>query len=1121
MQRTGLRTILFHLTIVSALTVPQACEAQQLYGSIVGNVKDSSDALISGATVTITNTSIGQSRETKTDDAGGYNFPTVVPGTYQLKVTKEGFTTFIKTAVSAVPDSVTRLDVTLALGAVTETVTVSGVAAALQTDRSEVRTEMSSSLLANLPVPPGRNYQNLFVVMPGFTPPRAQYHSAPSNPAGGLVFNVNGADFSSNATKIDGADSINIFMPHEVAYVPTLESIEAVNVVTNSFDAETGLAGGAAINVNTKSGTNAVHGALFENHTNQHLKAKNFFNPPGYTKPKLVFNEYGGAVGGPIKKDKLFYFGSYEGTYDRENAALFTTVPTAAIRSGDMSGSPNPIYDPLTGDPNGANRTPFPNKTVPVGRISPITQKLVDLTPLPNLPGNLLTNNYYANGSYMFDRKRVDTKVNWNPAQKMTLFARMGFLHFNMQNPQAFGQVGGPQISSAGGNPGHGHGETYNFTVGGTYTFTPSLIMDAYVGWLRTDTQLEPPRLDEQLGLNFLGIPGTNGPKPYQGGWPQFSVSNYTDLGTPGNNYPYYRSDRSKSYVANFNWTKAKHDIRFGTDISTQGQNQVQAEGGYGGSQGGFTFGGGPTSVLGGPSPNQFNSYATFLLGLPTQFGKATIIPDQFTTRLTMYSLYLRDRWVVTPSLTLSYGVRWEYFPMPTRVDHGIEVYDPSTNKTSICGYQSVPAGCGVDMSKKLFAPRVGLAWRASSTFVVRAGYGITNDPYPLARPFRVNYPDVLLQNFDPPNSYQPAGNLATGIPAAIIPDLGNGVVDTPNQYTMTTILPGSFKRGYIQSWNLTLQKQLAYGFSAQAGYVATRSTDKWGYLNYNAGQIPGLGVAGQPLYQTFKKTAAVTVVTPMGTGQYNALQATLERRFAQGLQLAANYTWSKTIGPNDNDDNAPSVNALSYFDLNRTLRSFDRTHTLQLTGTWELPMGKGKRWVHTGGAGSAILGGWRINSLAYFMSGTPFSVSASSTSLNMPGNSQRADQIKSNVQILGGVGSGASYFDPLAFAPVTQARFGNAGFYSLRGPGVVNWDFSMFRTFAVTERVKLEFRAESFNFSNTPHFSNPGANVSNMVLNPDGTVKNLAGYSQILSTVVLGRDIDERQFRFGLRMSF
>src|SRR5437868_2583602 len=246
-----------------------------------------------------------------------------------------------------------------------------------------------------------------------------------------------------------------------------------------------------------------------------------------------------------------------------------------------------------------------------------------------------------------------------------------------------------------------------------------------------------------------------------------------------------------------------------------------------------------------------------------------------------------------------------------------------------------------------------------------------------------------------------------------------------------------------------------------------------------------------------------------------------MERRFSAGLQFSASYTWSKSVGPVDNNDNTISVSALNYFNLNRAVRSYDRTQNLQLQGIWEVPFGKGKPWVSQEGVASKILGGWRISSLAAFMTGLPFSVTASGTSLNMPGNTQRADLVKPNVQIIGGVGSGASYFDPLAFAPVTQARFGNAGYFLLRGPGVASGDLGLNRDFSITERFKLQFRGEAFNFTNTPHFGLPGTNVSNMVLNNDGTIRNLAGYSQILSTQNLGRDFDERQIRFSLRLVF
>ncbi|MEK7408947.1 MAG: TonB-dependent receptor [Acidobacteriota bacterium] len=1115
------KRVLVSFAILWVLGMPQAGQAQVLYGSIVGNVKDASDAVVVGARVVITHGETKQSREETTNVMGGYSFPTLPPGTYGLRVTKEGFATFTQTGVFVTVNNVSRIDVSLNVGAVTESVTVIGLAAALQTDRAEVRTEMSSAQVEALPTSLGRNYQQLLVMVPGFSPPRNE-NSVPSNPSRALGFNVNGMSYSINSTRIDGAQSINVWLPHEAAYVPTLESIETVTTATNSFDAETGLAGGAAIYVQTKGGTNEVHGAVFQNHSNQHLKAKPFFIPPGAVKPKLVYNEFGGAVGGPIKREKLFYFVSFERTNDREAAALYTTVPTAAIKSGNMSGSSNPIYDPLTGDATGAGRTPLPDKLVPASRISRITRTLSDKTPLPNVPGDPLTQNYYATASYVFDRNRLDAKANWN-AGKLTMFGRLGFLRYNMSNPPAFGETGGPETSSAGGNPGTGWGDTYTVTVAGTYLITQRFIVDAYFGWTSLGTNIDTPGVEEQQGLK-LGIPGTNGPARYQGGWPKFSVSNYDDLGTPGAYLPYYRTDPSKNYVANFNWVKGSHDIRFGVDVSYQAMNHIQAEGGagIGAGMGGFTFTGGPTIVRGGPTSNQFNSYATFLLGLPTSVGKNVITSkdDKVTTRAWQYSSYFRDRWNLTPALTLSLGVRWEYFPVPTRAETGLGFYDFQNNTVRVCGYGSVPDGCGVDVGKFRLLPRVGVAYRASRTFVIRAGYGITNDPWSLSRGFRTNYPAMLSLAYEGANSYQPFGRIEDGIPAVQIPDLANGIVAVPRTYAVNS-LPQKFKRGYIQSWNFTLQKELRYGFTAQAGYVATRSVATMSPVDLNAGQVPGLGNAGRPLFGKFGRTTTSQMIMPVGTNMYDSLQSRLERRFSQGLQLGAAYTWSKVIGYTQ-DSGSPSVQALPYFALNRVVRGFDRTHNLQITGMWELPFGQKKRFAANSRTASAILGGWRINTLASFMSGTPFTVSSSGTSLDMPGSSQRADLVKSEVKILGGAGRGQSFFDPFAFTAVREARFGTAGFNRLRGPGIVNWNFGLARAFSLTERVGLQFKMEAFNFSNTPHFSNPGGNVSNMVQNADGTIRNLGGYTEITGVTNTGRDgIDERMFRFGLRISF
>lgn len=1093
--------------------------AQVLYGSIVGNVRDASEAAVAGATVTITNPETNFSRQAATNESGGYDFSAVPGGTYVLKVTKPGFGTYTLQRLQVTINTVTRADVALTVGALSESVTVSAEAAALQTDRSEVRSEIVSQEMVNLPVPLGRNYQQLFRTLPGFAPP-ANAHSVPTNPSRALAFNVNGSSRSSNNTRIDGASSTVIQLPHIVAYVPSLEAIETVNVVSNSFDAEQGLAGGAAISVQTKSGTNEIHGAAFEYNSVQAMKAKPFFLPVGQSKPKLVYNQFGGALGGPIKKDKLFYFLAYEGTKDREAASRFGTVPTAAIKAGDMSASPRLIYDPDTGDFQGNNRTPFTDNQVPVSRMSSISRKLADLTPLPNLSG--LTNNYFLAAPFLFDRHTADSKLDYRVTSKLNMFVRFSMLRYNSFNQELFGQLGGPPIN--GGNAGNSDGGTYSTTLAANYVLSPNFIIDAYFGYTRMDTSSQQGRLDENLGRDFLKIPGTNGTRRFEGGWPTFTIDTYTNIGTNDNYMPYYRRDPQYQYVTNFNWTKGRHNIRFGLDLYRLHLNQNQAEfvgGTFFGAQGGFNFGGGPTQIRAGASGNQFNSYASFLLGLTTLYGRTFQAPDEYHLRAWLYSTYVRDRWNVTPKLTLDYGLRWEYFPVPTRTDRGIERYDPDTNKVLVCGVGTVPTGCGIKISKLRFAPRVGLAYRITNSLVFRAGYGITNDPFMGTELLRAEFPVLTPLVIDVPNSFQPAGKLDNGIPAIRIPDLGNGTIDIPGTYAFGGY-PKDFRRGYLQSWNATFQKQLPHNFNAELGYVATRQTRQLGYLDINAGQVIGADQAGRPLFQQFGRTAATTFLSPLGTGQYNSMQARLERRFSAGVQLATHYTWSKAIGPVDNTDSSPSIKALPYFNANRVPRSYDRTHNLQLSGIWELPFGKKRRWLNSGGALSYLAGGWQINNLVSLYTGTPFTVSASGTSLALPGSSQVADQVKPSVQIIGGAGPGQSYFDPFAFQPVTAARFGNSSLNLLRGPGLVNWDLGVFREFSVKERWRLQFRMEAFNFTNTPHFANPGANASNLSLNPDGTVRDLGGYTVITATQNLAREnFDERQFRFGLRLGF
>lgn len=1112
------------LGLVLLSLIPAAgLSAQILYGSLTGNVLDPSGAAVPDAKIVIVQTETNQSRETVTNAQGQFNFPTIAGGTYELRVTANGFRGYTRKGITVSTNTVTRADVDLQVGNIAESIVVAADAALLQTDRSEVRAEVGKTELLNLPVPPGRNYQQLFNTLPGFTPPR-NAHSLPSNPSRSLQFEVNGINAASNNIRLDGATQYNVWLPHVTAYVPALESIETVNVVTNSFDAEQGLAGGAAINVQIKSGTNDLHGSAFEYHNNNNTKARPFFLPSNQDKPKLVFNQFGGTIGGPIKKDKLFYFGSYEGTFDRQFAGALSTVPTAAMKKGDMSESPRLVYDPLTGNATGQNRTPFAGNIVPLSRMEPIALRVVERMPAPTDPSQL-TGNYYSQGNYAFDRHTLDTKLNYNISNRVTSYGRFSYLHYDALMPTRFGdQLLGSAL--AGGNPGQGYGTTYGATGALTFTATPTLIFDTNFGYTKMNTNVEQPFLDQNIGLDVFKIPGTNGKRRFEGGFPGFGISGFDTFGLADNYMPYFRRDPQYQWIGNGNWTRGRHNIRFGAELSWQQLNHTQPEfyGGSWGASGGFGFNGGATTLNGGPASNQFNSMAQFLLGYSSQIGKIYQWPDQYSTRTSMQSYYLRDQWQVNRHLTLNFGVRWNYFPMPTRADRGLERYffpgdAKYGDKVMVCGVGGTPRDCGVSMSKSLYAPTIGIAWRLNDTTVVRTGYGINIDPWNIARAMRTNHPLLTAQTVNAPNSFSWAGTLAAGIPVLTEPDISTGVVELPRAVVFNT-LDSEFKRGYIQSWNFTLQKQLPGKCVAQAGYVATRQVGFLGYEERNYGEVGG-GAASRVWFPSTGRNGSLAVVNRLGNSTYDSLQATLDRRFSNGLSMNMAYVWSKCIsmaGFGTSGDRLSITNP-KYMSLNRSQCGIHTPHRLTTTGVWQLPFGPGKKWA-TSGFGGALLGGWQINGLLSLMAGNPFSVSSSGSSLNAPENAQRADQVKANVTKLGNVGRGMAFYDWTAYAPVTDARFGTSGFNTLLGPGIVNLDLGLFRQFKVTERINVQFRAEAFNATNTPHFSNPSGNISSLVTNSDGSFRS--GVFEVTGVRNTGREgIDERVFRFGLRIGF
>ncbi|MCW5977663.1 MAG: TonB-dependent receptor [Bryobacteraceae bacterium] len=1065
--------------------------AQVLYGSVVGTVEDASGAVVPGATVTIVNPQTSQERHATTDDGGRYAVLNLLPGTYDLQVTAPGFRTLSRTGIRISVNTVVREDVKLEVGAVTEQITVTASGARLQTETADVHVELGSREITELPLSKYRNYQTLINLVPGATPGRYQNVNIPMK---ALTTNVNGVNRNNNATKLDGTLNRFAWLPHHTLYVPPAETVETVNISTNSFDAEQGMAGGAAITISTRSGTNDIHGTAFGFHENSKWGAKNFFFRDPKT-PKSLVNINGFTLGGPIKRDKLFFFGGWEGVRERVNYSRLATLPTAQQREGNFSGLGTTIYDPATGNPDGSARTAFPNNVVPLSRQSQVTRKFQELVPMPNLPG--LNANFFNSATQVLNRDNFDGKINWNRSDSHMVWGKYSLMDAQHEGPFALGAAGGDCLC-AGGN-GLGNTTVQMSSIGHTYTFSPTFLWDATLGWARIGARHRTHDFGTNIARDTLGIPGTNGPDERQSGLPGMVVSGYSNMGNIDPWFPFFWNDTTYSMTQNFSWKKGAHEIRWGYEGLRQHMNHWQPEIG-GGPRGRFDFNQEVTGIRGGRT-DQFNGWATYLLGLPQSMSKS-LQWVKMTIFEWQHGLYVRDRWEVSRNLTLNLGVRYELFPLMTRSNYGgVEQWDETTNIVRLGGAGGNPKDLGISTSRTLFAPRIGVAYRFNDKLVLRSGYGITYNPMPLGRPLRGFFPLTVAQTFQGPNTFQPFRPIDEGIPDFAGPDLTSGAVPLPGTADMRTIAGDSVTRGYVQSWNLFLETTMPGSFVTSLGYVGTQTVRSFADWNANAA-APGRGNLGRPFAALYNRTVNTLYWNGQFSANYHALQLAVNRRAADGLIVKAAYTFSKAINMTDDDGwTGLTFNYLPHVSRNRARAGYDIPHIFQFGFVYELPFGRGKGLAQQG-IGSAVLGGWQINGIFSSVMGRPFTVSASAGSLDAPGNTQTADQMKPEVVKSGNLNE---FYDRSAFAaPTGTPRFGTAGRNILRGPGLVNLDLSLFRDFALSERFTLQFRAESNNFTNTPHFNNPDGNV------------NSGNFMRITSA-----DNDQRTIRFGLRLVF
>jgi len=1098
--------------------------SQTLYGSIVGNVTDVSRQTVPNATVVATNTQTGMSTTVSSNSAGDYEIRNLAPGIYRVQISAPGFATVAVAGLDVRANIIARADQHLSVAAVDQTIQVDASSTVLQTDSATIHGELTATQLANMPIGGFNNYQSLLSLLPGATPSRFQ-NSVMDTPSRSLTTNINGSSRNGNVTSVDGAAIQQVYLPHHTLYNPPTEDIQSVDVVTNAFTAEQGLAGGAVVSVLTKSGTNAFHGTLWEENTNSSLAARNYFynktyfSPAGNSAPKNILNQFGANIGGPILRDKLFFFSGFEGLSQRQLYPTIISLPTAAMRAGDFTGLAT-LYDPNTGNADGTSRATFASQNsgqnvIPSTRIASASTKLLALVPLPNLPGT--ASNYSVAGTYSLDRMSYDEKVNWQINPKSSMFAKLSYMSADVFSPSTLGIGGGTGLSPGGANSGSGFSQT-RVTIGGvgyTRTLTPKLLFDANFGIGRNSLKWYESDFERNLGPT-LGIPGTNsdrngayGTDPNQAGLPSFAVTGFETFGNPDAYTPELKNDFTFTYVANLSWAIGSHTLRFGLQMLNNRMNEYQPQRGFG-PRGGFTFTGGVTALNGGASSNSANAFAQLLLGQPDSLGKSYQFDNPMTGNEWQYGTYAQDQWQVSPKLTLNYGIRWELFPIFSRDGAGMQRYDYSTNNVILGGIDGQPNGAGTDSGKLGFAPRVGISYRLNDKTVLRAGYGISNDPYPFTRAMRDPYPVTIAQTVNANNSYVAAGNFTTGIPgyATVAPVIDtNGTAVLPLTAYTKTLPAGTFRRGYVESANATIERTLPAGFDLTASYVLTRTIRQTVYFEANAGQTPGFGAAGQPLYTAFGRKAETQTILPSSTANYNGLQLNLKHPFKHGVLLTASYTYSKSIDIATDDDSVPLFNAIPYFSRNRAVSDFNRTHIFDAGFTAELPFGKDHAFLNSPGVVSAIAGGWKINGVVSKYTGLPFTPIASATSLNAPFNTQVANQVKSSVAYPKGIGKFATWFDTSAFAPVTTASFGTASRNSLRGPGAADLDLGISRLFPITDRFHFELRAEAFNATNTPNFAVPANNASN------------SNFGQITST--FGSAADSRLLRFTGKLSF
>ncbi|MGH9657885.1 MAG: TonB-dependent receptor domain-containing protein, partial [Bryobacteraceae bacterium] len=981
------------------LLTAAVASSQTVNGTLLGVITDSSGGAVPNAQVLLKETNTGLARESRTGDAGTYVFSNLPQGTYSVSVEVQGFKKGVREKVDVLVNTTVRVDLTLHPGSVTETVLVTAEAPRLQTDRSDTGIQIEEKRLANLPVSTrgGRNFQALLNFVPGAT--RVTFeHSEFFNAASTLQTRVNGQSRLANNLQFEGVDNNERTGLLQVL-IPPIEALQTVDITTSNYEAELGRATGAVTNIVLKSGTNQLHGEGYWFNRVSALSSRGFYDP---ARGNFVYNYFGGQVSGPIIKNRTFFFYDFLRQTDHRYANDRYTIPIDAERTGNLSVSPSVIYDPATGNPDGSGRVPIADKQIPLSRIGAIQRRILALVPSPNQPG--LNQNYFTQVPFVRNTNQFDVKGDHQHTDSDRFSVRYSRSVPTTYDGPAYGAAGGPH---GGGFQGTGTQATHNGAINYNHIFSPTFLTEVRAGVSRYRNDAR----QVDYGTNAsdaLGVPGVNTGDPFVSGLVSIEIDNFSN---PTVGYsaslPWVRAETNIDLVNTWTKTLSRHTVKWGADLRRIRDELLQAQ--TFNPRGVYRYGVNQTSIPGAPT-SFGNSMASFLLDQPRQAGRD--LPLTFPTfRAWQLFSFVQDKWQVTQKLTIDIGLRWEFYP-PAVSSHargGFSNYDPSNNTLVVTGYGGNPQNMGMRTNTKDFAPRFGVAYRLSEKTVLRAGYGLSFTPFPDNQYGWNNFPVTQNNSYNPAFTYGPAilstglpATLARGFPAptpAVIPD--NGIIVNAPDFVYN-VINKEFREPYVQSWNLAVQRALPYNFSVDVAYVANHGVAQPANFNLNAAPVLGLDVQGQPLVRPFNRRSNTNLRYRGFSSSYNSMQVKIDKRFSGGMLVNGHYTWSKALG-----------HTLRYYinpERNWSRLDFDRRQNFAIGYVYELPFGKGKRWMNANPVAAQVLGGWQINGSFGILTGAALNFGGNSGVLRAPGNENSLNYFGSQIPVLKGNGRDAPW---------------------------------------------------------------------------------------------------------------